>query len=162
MSVNRSFCFWYVSVDVFRTQGISICKTKGTMIFDERFADELTRRISSPSASACRERGILLLPWFKHPHHPAGVRPDIVRYVCDNLPTDAFVPPCAHLCGQQLQESTTGNWAKRSYGFSRQPLGLVLSLGSPRAPLASSEAPGWIRQSPRLHFKTPRLDLTAP
>ena len=46
--------------------------------------------------------------------------------------------------------------------FIGTPLGLVLSLEPPRAPLASSEAPSWIRQSPRLHFQTPRLDLTAP
>ena len=46
--------------------------------------------------------------------------------------------------------------------FIGTPLGLLLSLEPPRAPLASSDAPGWIRQSPRLHFKTLRLDLTAP
>ena len=46
--------------------------------------------------------------------------------------------------------------------FIGTPLGLLLSLEPPRAPLASSEAPSWIRQSPRLHFQTPRLDLTAP
>ena len=37
--------------------------------------------------------------------------------------------------------------------FIGTPLGLLLSLEPPRAPLASSDAPGWICQSPRLHFQ---------
>lgn len=33
------------------------------MTIGARFADEVPRRISSPSASLSRERGILLIPW---------------------------------------------------------------------------------------------------